>query len=375
MHLKKTGIPVLCALVSLQASAQDVRQCDTSLAPTVERASSEYALAQAYLFVNAEREFDELRKKSAESRDASASYRFFSAEYNDSRSASEFQQRVRDRLTREGFSMQQSEARASYRRFLSPTQLAAWSTCVQSVTNGGSVILTADSVSRGPFPIQVSWRPQRGVGSATLTIEVRGASISGSNKLSQRLEGATDRPFILEPDSSSQPITLTAEIAGAADVLVLPREFKRSAPPPPAPAPPPPPPRVSVRIPASAFMQPTNVALGGPNNIYGADVLLNAPPYGEAHNSATWEFRVVRGGTYLLKAEYAAAQARPVRIFINGTEVIPAALAAPTGCWTPNCQQTLNQGRVELRDGTNVLRVERSSVFPHIRGWIFEPVE
>lgn len=373
MRLEKTIKALLCAFLSLDANAQDVRQCDTSLAPTVERANSEYALAQAYLFVNAEREFDELRKKSAESRGASASYKFFSAEYNDAKSASEFQQRVRDRLTREGFSMQQSEARASYRRFLSPTQLAAWSTCVQAVTNGGSVILTADSVGHAPFPIQVSWRPQRGIGSGTLTLEVRGATISGSNKLSQRLEGATDKPFILEPDSSSQPITLIAEIAGASDILVLPREFKRSEPPPPAP--PPPPRRVTVTVPASAFMQPANVALGGPNNVYGADVLLNAPPYGEAHNGATWEFRVARGGTYLLKAEYAAAQARPVRIIINGAEVIPAALAAPTGCWTPNCQQTLNQGRVELRDGVNVLRVERSSAFPHIRSWTFEPVE
>lgn len=134
--------------------------------------------------------------------------------------------------------------------------------------------------------------------------------------------------------------------------------------------------RATVKVPATAFMQPTNVALGGPNNVYGADVLLNGYPYDRpAPNGATWEFRVARGGTYLLKAEYAAFESRPVRVLLNGNLVFSEALAATTGCWTTNCQRTLNQGRVQLRDGLNVLRAERSNVFPHIRGWILEPVD
>jgi hypothetical protein len=64
-----------------------------------------------------------------------------------------------------------------------------------------------------------------------------------------------------------------------------------------------------------------------------------------------------------------------VRVLINGEEVFSSALAAPTGCWTPDCQRTVNQGTVRLRDGMNVLRVERDSFFPHIRSFVFEPLE
>lgn len=357
------------AAVALSASAQDVSQCDKSLSPTIEQASEDYSIAQAYAYVNAEREFDELRNKSERQRGLSVIYTSFIGEYNDSRNSSEFKQRVRDRLTQENFSLEESEARASYRRFLTPAQLEAWSKCVQSVTNGGSVILIAKKVSSTPFPIQVSWRPARGVGNGTLTLEVRGATIAGQNIVTRNIVGASDIPFILQPERQSQQIIVTAEIAGSADELVLPRAFQHASPILP------PKPRSTVRISASAFMQPLNVALGGPNNVYGTDVLLNAPPYRETSNGATWEFNVSRGGTYLLKVEYAAAAPRPVRISINGKLAFSDALGAPTGCWDPKCQQTLHQGRVDLQDGLNTMRVERNGVFPHIRSFIFEPVD
>jgi serine/threonine protein kinase len=135
------------------------------------------------------------------------------------------------------------------------------------------------------------------------------------------------------------------------------------------------PPRTTVVVQAADFIQPLNVALGGRNNMYGADVLLNGPPYADVPNAATWRVIVARGGVYVFKAEYAAEESRPVRILINGKLVFSSALAAPTGCWTSNCQATLIQGNVRLRDGLNILRVERASYFPHIRSFVFEPVE
>jgi hypothetical protein len=132
--------------------------------------------------------------------------------------------------------------------------------------------------------------------------------------------------------------------------------------------------RSTITIPASEFLRPLNVALGGPNNMYGADVLLNAPPYQDRPNRAEYEFNAA-GGTYLLKVEYAAEEVRPVNIYINGDVAIPNALAAPTGCWQPQCQLLLNQGRVTLSNGLNILMIKRAHYFPHIRKFVFVPVD
>lgn len=126
-------------------------------------------------------------------------------------------------------------------------------------------------------------------------------------------------------------------------------------------------------ISATEFLRPLNVALGGPDNRYGADVLLNAPPYKNVPNRADFEFIVNVAGVYLLQVEYAAKESRPVQIFLNGEMAIPNALSAPTGCWEMNCQRLLNQGRVALEEGLNVLRIERESYFPHLRRIVFVP--
>lgn len=115
-----------------------------------------------------------------------------------------------------------------------------------------------------------------------------------------------------------------------------------------------------------------NVALGGPSNTYGADVLLNAPPYGDVPNRAYFRFIVPkgRGGAYQLDAEYAAMVSRPVYINLNGVP-LRNKLSATTGCWQVTCQQIVTQGSVTLKEGVNSMTVYRSSVFPHIRKFIF----
>lgn len=115
-----------------------------------------------------------------------------------------------------------------------------------------------------------------------------------------------------------------------------------------------------------------NVALGGPSNAYGADVLLNAPPYQDVPNRAYYRISVPRGrgGTYQLDVEYAAMVSRPVTINVNGKN-LPNSLSATTGCWQPTCQAIHPQGSVTLKPGINSLTVTRDSVFPHIRKFIF----
>jgi hypothetical protein len=364
---------VAVLILSKHAEGQvNAARCDAALVPTIENATSDYALAQSYMYVNAVYEYDQLKRMSTEGKNISAVYKLFGAEYSSSKNSSEFQIKVRDRLTRESYAMHESESRASYRRYLSEGQLSAWSSCVQAVAGSGAVILTAESVSESAFPVRVKWYPQVGVGTETLLVKIQNATIDGSHQAQVQLQGVSVVPFIVVPDSSKHKIVITVEIRGAADTLTLPRIFPDAKPPTPVD---PLPEHRTITITASAFLRPLNVALGGPRNIYGADVLLNGPPYHNVPNRVEYEFTASSAGTYLLKVEYAALVARPVRVSLNGEVAVEGALASPTGCWTINCQRLLNQGRVSLRKGFNVLRVERAGAFPHLRTFVFEPVE
>lgn len=343
-----------------QLGRQGMSKCDAALAPTIESATSDYAILQSYMYVNAEHEYEKLKSASAEQRSASGSYKFFSAELEGADTSSKFQKMVHDRLAREGYSMNEANSRASYRRSLTKEQLEAWSSCIKAASAGGAVILTAESVSNSEFPVRVRWDPQKGVGSGTLQLYVQNATIDGLNKISVHMSGMTERSFIVVPDSSQRQIVLVANIAASTDDLCLPRAFPKA--------------KARITVAAADFVNPLNVALGGPDKMYGADVLLNASPYHSGvPNRADFEFNASAAGTYVLKVEYAAAEARPVTIRLNGSVAIDSALGAPTGSW--NSQTWLNQGRVTLLEGLNVLRVERDDIFPHIRTFVFEPAD
>ena len=135
----------------------------------------------------------------------------------------------------------------------------------------------------------------------------------------------------------------------------------------------------AIDIPATAFVRGVNVALGnnggtGLNDGYGADTLLNAPPYTSMPNAAEWDFNVSTSGQYELFAEYAALVSRPVTISINGSLVFSSALSNATGGWYPANRQYLSQGIVQLAAGANTMRVARTDVFPHIKGFTLVPV-
>lgn len=126
---------------------------------------------------------------------------------------------------------------------------------------------------------------------------------------------------------------------------------------------------------ARDFVRGEGIALQGTSGAgYGANVLLNAPDYRARPNAAEFEFQAKAAGSYRLVAEYVAEQARTVRILLNGKLIMENALNSVTGCWQQQCQRELNQGRVELKLGWNVMRVERNDVFPHIKQFRFEPI-
>lgn len=122
-----------------------------------------------------------------------------------------------------------------------------------------------------------------------------------------------------------------------------------------------------IRRGATAFDSGLNVApASGETALYGPGVLLNAPPYNARPNSATYRITAC-GGTYSLHIEYAAAQARPVIVRVNGETVSNSALNSTTGGWTPGFQRWDFVSNVYLNSGGNTLVISRGDVFPHIR--------
>ena len=98
---------------------------------------------------------------------------------------------------------------------------------------------------------------------------------------------------------------------------------------------------------------------------YGEGIGVVLGPGGKT-NAAEYVIPVTRGGTFRLETRYAAAEARPVRLFINGILVKPDAAGKKTGGWNPDAQQWVVEGDFSLRAGDNRIRFERSDCFPHI---------
>ncbi len=95
----------------------------------------------------------------------------------------------------------------------------------------------------------------------------------------------------------------------------------------------------------------------------GIGVLVNQDAY---PNFAEYEIEVAAGGTFQLELRYAAAEARPIGISINGNLVEQGAASAVTGSWNPDGQQWHAELVVELGPGKNLIRLERDGPFPHL---------
>ncbi|GEM_PF-5797248 len=121
-----------------------------------------------------------------------------------------------------------------------------------------------------------------------------------------------------------------------------------------------------IEIPAVTYKRGQNVARGPLPNLYGSDVLMNAPPFHDAPNAAEFDIYIPAGGNYKLSVRLAAAEPRPVDVFVNGTLAIPGALNISTGGWLPVNQKWEDAGTLTLREGINTIKLQRSSVFPHI---------
>jgi len=195
--------------------------CSAVLIPTIEQSQSDYSMLQAYMSINAEQEYDRLKVVDKASREAQASYKFFGAEYADSNTREEFREKIRNRLTREGFTQSVSEAKAAHRRYLNEAQIAAWKACVVNQSQGGSLLMVARDITKEALPLRVEWVPQKGVGQGKLELNIVGGRIEGKTKLVSKLVGAYSKSFIVVPEKDKKTVTLTANIEGSSDEMTV----------------------------------------------------------------------------------------------------------------------------------------------------------
>ena len=163
-------------------------------------------------------------------RDADVMYKAFSLEYSDSSSRQDFQERVRQRLSKESFKMQASEARALSRVYVSDEQVKAWSDCMKS----GGVLLVASYSNQTAFPLKVSWSPPVGVGQGNMEIALQGGLIEKKSKISDKFTGKSSRTYLVYPLQNTAQVVITANISGLSDALVVDLSPRVVVPPPTA---------------------------------------------------------------------------------------------------------------------------------------------
>lgn len=120
-----------------------------------------------------------------------------------------------------------------------------------------------------------------------------------------------------------------------------------------------------IYIPASQLESGLNVAIGPIPNLYGPNVLMNAPPFNSRPNEALFRFNA-KGGEYQLSIRYAAGERRPLDVSVNDVMVLNNVLDKETGGWLPKDQLLLPVGPITLRTDENTLKLTSPDVFPHI---------
>ena len=106
---------------------------------------------------------------------------------------------------------------------------------------------------------------------------------------------------------------------------------------------------------------------------YGVGIGVIAGPGGP--NWAEMDVQVPQDGTYYLAVRYAAAEARPTQLKVNG-QLQHASLADQvTGSWYPDTQKWVWEGSVQLTKGKTTLRLDREGPIPHIDRLCLIPVQ
>jgi hypothetical protein len=227
-HFTAVAILLLSAQYSI---AQDAEVCQGVLIPTEEQAQSDYRRMQAYLFTNAEAEYERLQSMDANKRGAEASYKLFSAEYNDSQTKQSFSDKIRRRLISEGFSLNESDARAYTRRGLTDKQVQGWLDCVIIRTQAGLILLSPRAITSDGFVLSVARRFPNGVSGGEAEISVKGGTIGSQQHLKDRYAGSGTKSYDIRANSNSEQVTVIANLPGFSDVISVDLKAKPVSPP------------------------------------------------------------------------------------------------------------------------------------------------
>ena len=103
------------------------------------------------------------------------------------------------------------------------------------------------------------------------------------------------------------------------------------------------------------------------------------PGIGIVHNGGTYpnvaeyDVKVATSGPYQLDLRYASAENRAIRIYVNGELALASAASQITGGYYPQHQKWIAEGIVLLNAGSNKIKFERDSYFPHIDRFLLVP--
>jgi hypothetical protein len=223
---------IVGSFIFLFASAQtQLANCDSVLIPTLEQFSSDYRLVQAYTFENAEFLYEHMRKFERGETGVDVLTEAFFGDYKSTNSKAEFVERIRTKVTKEGFSLNVGASQSFTRRFLTKEQLEAWTKCNETNSSGGSLLLAVSEVSKNGFVLMAAWRPQRGVGNGDLKMRVINGSINKKSEVSVRMSGFTEMKWFVENKQGKNPTTITANIVGSTDSVLVDYTLKPIQPP------------------------------------------------------------------------------------------------------------------------------------------------
>lgn len=127
----------------------------------------------------------------------------------------------------------------------------------------------------------------------------------------------------------------------------------------------------AVVVEAENFIRSGNTVKSSEGYGQGIGVLLS--PTGGL-TFAEYDFTAPVAGQYQFQMRYAAAGARPFKLFINGELVKAEAAAKATGSWFPDTQAWELQGFYRLKAGANTVRFERTDPFPHVDKFLVAPI-
>ncbi len=93
---------------------------------------------------------------------------------------------------------------------------------------------------------------------------------------------------------------------------------------------------------------------------------------GNAERPQFAEYEFEGFGAVDVYARYAAQDARPVRVLLDGVELAKAGLGEVTGSWFRESQRWRSVGTRAIESGTHVLRIESATDLPHIDALAFD---